>query len=140
MEELTNEQIIVESQPAAAEEGNGESTQKISLGKFKDVNALLGAYNSLQAEFTKRCQRLKELENTISGDKTIVPTEENKENIGNTEKSEIDKEEILKEYLQSVISSKGGARLLDSVGVSVKTPASKPKTIKEAGMLAKEIL
>lgn len=32
------------------------------LGKFKDVNALLKAYGSLQAEFTRRSQRLKELE------------------------------------------------------------------------------
>ena len=29
------------------------------LGKFKDVNALLQAYQSLQAEFTRRSQRLK---------------------------------------------------------------------------------
>ena len=32
------------------------------LGKFKDVKALLNAYNSLEAEFTRRSQRLKELE------------------------------------------------------------------------------
>ncbi len=32
------------------------------LGKFKDVNALLQAYTSLQAEFTRRSQRLKEYE------------------------------------------------------------------------------
>ncbi len=30
--------------------------------KFKDVSALAEAYNALQAEFTRRCQRLKELE------------------------------------------------------------------------------
>lgn len=32
------------------------------LGKFKDVNALLQAYHSLQAEFTRRSQRLKRYE------------------------------------------------------------------------------
>ena len=32
------------------------------LGKFKDVKALLDAYNSLEAEFTRRSQRLRELE------------------------------------------------------------------------------
>ena len=32
------------------------------LGKFKDVKALLDAYTSLEAEFTRRSQRLKELE------------------------------------------------------------------------------
>ena len=32
------------------------------LGKFKDVNALMQAYRSLQAEFTRRSQRLKRYE------------------------------------------------------------------------------
>ena len=32
------------------------------LGKFKDVNALLRAYEALQAEFTRRSQRLKRYE------------------------------------------------------------------------------
>ncbi|MDD2445759.1 MAG: hypothetical protein PHX09_02995 [Clostridia bacterium] len=33
-----------------------------SLGKFKNTQSLLTAYNNLQAEFTRKCQRLKELE------------------------------------------------------------------------------
>ena len=32
------------------------------IGKFKDANALLSAYNSLQAEFTKKCQKLADYE------------------------------------------------------------------------------
>lgn len=32
------------------------------LGKFKDIEDLKKAYNNLQAEFTRKCQRLKELE------------------------------------------------------------------------------
>lgn len=32
-----------------------------SLGKFKDAQSLLTAYNNLQAEFTKKCQALSEL-------------------------------------------------------------------------------
>lgn len=32
------------------------------VGKFKDVNALLEAYENLEKEFTKKCQRLSELE------------------------------------------------------------------------------
>ncbi|MBQ8427772.1 MAG: hypothetical protein IJX18_00795 [Clostridia bacterium] len=39
-----------------------ENEEKSPLGKFKDVNALMQAYNSLQAEFTRRSQRLKQLE------------------------------------------------------------------------------
>ena len=33
-----------------------------NLGKFKSASALLEAYNNLQSEFTKKCQRLSELE------------------------------------------------------------------------------
>ena len=32
-----------------------------SLGKFKDAESLLEAYNNLQAEFTKKCQKLSEV-------------------------------------------------------------------------------
>ena len=43
-----------------------EQTDKgsIDLGKFKDAESLLKAYNSLQTEFTKKSQRLSELENS----------------------------------------------------------------------------
>ncbi len=36
------------------------------LGKFKDATSLLNAYNSLQAEFTRKSQKLKELEKSIT--------------------------------------------------------------------------
>ncbi len=45
----------VEEQKSEAE--NGEA-----VGKFKDANALLEAYNNLEKEFTKKCQRLSALE------------------------------------------------------------------------------
>lgn len=37
-----------------------------NLGKFKDVQSLLKAYNSLQTEFTKKSQKLSEIENSKS--------------------------------------------------------------------------
>ena len=43
----------------AQAEGN---TAAAGLGKFKSVDALMSAYLSLEAEFTRRSQRLKELE------------------------------------------------------------------------------
>lgn len=46
---------------AEAKAERGESVSA-ALGKFKDVDALLKAYGSLQSEFTRRSQRLKELE------------------------------------------------------------------------------
>ena len=141
MEEVINEQMEATAQPAEAEKSIGEGKQaEISLGKFKDVNALLQAYNSLQAEFTKRCQRLKELEGIA--DKTNGSAESGKileENVPNGITQE-NKEQILKDYLKEVLNSKQKAVVMTESGVGVKTPIEKPKSIFEAGMLAKEIL
>lgn len=35
------------------------------LGKFKDANALLGAYNELQSEFTRKCQKLSDIQKQL---------------------------------------------------------------------------
>lgn len=141
MEKLENEQTNLNSQPAVAEEKNGEQSGEVSLGKFKDVNALLSAYSSLQSEFTKRCQRIKELEGALKpDDKDKVPAE-NLTAVQNAKQqlTEQEKQEVLKEYLQGVLDKKQKAVLLDGAGLGVKTPVSKPKTISQAGMLAKNI-
>ena len=39
------------------------------LGKFKDAESLLSAYNNLQAEFTRKCQKLSDLEKENSKQK-----------------------------------------------------------------------
>ncbi|MDE7379531.1 MAG: hypothetical protein K2N14_00630 [Clostridia bacterium] len=47
----------------AADPAEAEDVQTAAAaGKFKDVEALLKAYQALEAEFTRRSQRLKELE------------------------------------------------------------------------------
>ncbi|MDE7300686.1 MAG: hypothetical protein K2N47_00805, partial [Clostridia bacterium] len=48
----------VTAEPAEAEVKEAAT----ELGKFKDVKALMEAYSALEAEFTRRSQRLKELE------------------------------------------------------------------------------
>ena len=60
MEEKENvyEENIQTEQVAQAKENVGSAV----LGKFKSVDALARAYESLQSEFTRRSQRLKELE------------------------------------------------------------------------------
>lgn len=71
MEEIREQPIIM---PATAlnqaEENETKEESAMSevgslangeLGKFKSVEALMDAYNSLQAEFTKKCQALSEL-------------------------------------------------------------------------------
>ena len=65
-ENVYEETTRAEETTAVSDSGEDrkEAAQQAStvLGKFKDVNALARAYGSLQAEFTRRSQRLKELE------------------------------------------------------------------------------
>ena len=140
MDNLKNEQTEQNSQPVATEKDLGENNGEVSLGKFKDVNALLSAYNSLQAEFTKRCQWVKELETELTSiGKTTVPKPEEEKKPVDEDTILKEKEKILKEYLLDVIGKKPKAIVMDG-GISVKTPSNRPKTIAEAGNLAKEIL
>ena len=59
-QDLTNQQVD-ESLPNNSQQTDAGSG---NLGKFKDVESLLKAYNSLQTEFTKKSQRLSEIENS----------------------------------------------------------------------------
>jgi len=61
----TSEQTECGTEQSEAERG-------VPIGKFKSVDDLYHAYNSLQSEFTKKCQRLAEIEK----DKTVVPSQE----------------------------------------------------------------
>ena len=138
MENIKNEQAetLEKAQPVEMEKEVGATNGEASFGKFKDAESLVKAYNSLTAEFTKRCQKIKELESKLSEntEKTSVEDKTNREGI-----TEEEKEEILKGYLKDVLNSKTKAIVMDGKGVSLKTPPNKPKTIAEAGKLVKEI-
>ena len=73
--ELLDVQRKEDEQPVLEE----QEKSQVSLGKFKDVNALLSAYNSLQSEFTKRCQKIKELEGALESADKQSPAETGKE-------------------------------------------------------------
>jgi len=140
MNNIIDEQTTVT--PVACEsaiKNGGENG--VSLGKFKSVDSLLDAYNSLQSEFTKRCQKIKELEGRLSADKpeVSVPTDVSDAAAVKTVTEE-DKRKILEDYLKGVIGSKQNAVVLSDNGVGVTTPVSKPKSLSEAGILAKELL
>ena len=60
MEEKIIEQSNLE--PEANIENTSTSQEDSMLGKFKDAKSLLDAYNSLQAEFTRKSQKLAELQ------------------------------------------------------------------------------
>ena len=89
LEEPANALNVANEESAVSENGSLEQRQEESsenlnsqsdnfekesqtFGKFKNAEALLEAYNNLQSEFTKKCQRLSELEK----DKTEKATQE----------------------------------------------------------------
>ena len=149
MQELKNEQTEVVNQLDESTKNQEEvlesakqeeATTEVSLGKFKDINTLLSAYNSLQAEFTKRCQRLKELETAIEKTDKVYNSQNQsaeEEQVKLTDTTL--KEEILKDYLKEIISSKKPV-VMDGVGVGIKAPVKRPTTIEQAGDLFKELL
>ena len=144
--------------------------------KFKDVDALKKAYERLQAEFTKRCQRVKELEGMMAKiDKVEKPADDGKkgedanqsnlketEDIGGNGNGESStpkpanigeilnsipsgttdklKEQVLKDYLKSVIEGKPQAIIMDGLGTGLKTLSKRPTTFQEAGDFAIELL
>lgn len=70
--EIIGEQPIQTTYGVATQENEKSGIVEGSpIGKFKDANALLSAYNSLQVEFTKKCQKLAEYEK--KQDNTSVP-------------------------------------------------------------------
>ena len=70
-EEKIGEQPSVEE--SVFEEKTGEENKPGSpFGKFKTAESLLDAYNNLQSEFTKKCQKISELQKNI---------EENNDNV-----------------------------------------------------------
>ena len=142
MEQL-NEQAVFSSHTEASEiVEKGETEKKVSYGKFKDLDALLSAYNSLEAEFTKRSQRLKELEGK---QKPVVETDKQKDNPETencspapTETEEEKQKRIIGDYIKSLSSSKPKAVVLTG-GMATSIPQKRPKSIAEAGLMAKEI-
>lgn len=72
MDEKIIEQPVLETEEASIYDNeNFEETESENLngsiyGKFKDANTLLEAYNSLQGEFTRKSQKLAEIQKEIN--------------------------------------------------------------------------
>ncbi len=60
IDETKFDNLRTTAQTAEADGDMGATTNE--YGKFKDLKSLVNAYNALQSEFTRRCQRVKELE------------------------------------------------------------------------------
>lgn len=70
-EEKIGEQPGVE-EPVFEEKTGEENKLGSPFGKFKTAESLLDAYNNLQSEFTKKCQKISELQKNIEGNNDNV--------------------------------------------------------------------
>ena len=131
-ENAENTNLQVTADTAEAE----KDTAAAELGKFESVSALLAAYKSLEAEFTRRSQRLKELE---EGNKAHAEDRApSRESDGGVILDESVKNAVIEEYLKTVSSGKSVPLIVG--GVSSAAPRFAPKTVKEAGALAEKFL
>lgn len=120
--------------------------QMPNLGKFQNVEALMRAYQELEAEFTRRSQRLKALEaaalsaadgktdknadgaaaedaQTENADDALLRAVRGNEGV---------RTRIVGEYLASL----SGVPLLAGSGAGVTAPAERATTLRQAGALA----
>lgn len=98
------EEEIVREQPELKEENENLIAQSEgSLGKFKDAESLLKAYNNLQAEFTKKCQKLSALENEKN--KTIFYEEDWNKRVANFLEKNPEAKKYSKEISEKILNS-----------------------------------
>lgn len=150
---------------ATANTAEAEDREGIAAGpkKFKDVQALIEAYTALEAEFTRRSQRLKELEaNKEQASSATVQGAQAQSTlaISDTPPSQVDapdggqggnpinqgegvrpltiqeKNAVIEEYLSGVNSNRSVPFI--TAGGAVKATRVTPKTLSEASTLAKK--
>ncbi len=105
--------------PAGAPQG------ELFAGKFKSVDALLHAYGELEAEFTRRSQRLKALEEQLS------PKEEPQ-----AAHAQAPRASTQEEPPEGSVYPPRGVPLMGAGGAGVIAPHQRPASIAEAGALA----
>ena len=116
--------------------GNGAEAQREEsapggFGKFKSADALLNAYNSLEAEFTRRSQRLRELEgreNCAQPRGESAPAAEGDAAI----------EEKIERAVERAIAARAPYVMAEGGGYAA-APPQRAKTVEEAGALAREL-
>lgn len=109
--------------------------------KFKTEEELFLAYKALEAEFTKRCQRLTALEKELKELREGKNVEEEKNNlIAELLNDETVKNAIIAQYLKELALKKDLNRLSSSTGYTAITPPKRPKNLQEAKELAQIML
>ena len=117
-----------ENEQQNSKEGTAGETVP-DLGKFKSVDALLRAYGELEAEFTRRSQKLKALEDAAaqkSGEAGAVREDDLYRMVNENEGV---RARVLSDYLASL----KGVPLLTNSGVGVTAGTVVPRTFSEAG-------
>lgn len=126
MERIKDTVVKARPQTAGAEDNEG-GVYGGEYGKFKDLESLLKAYDSLEAEFTRRSQRLKELERGAA-DKTNRTDSESSPPPGgsgeNTEEEFVKLYPRAKEFSQQIAAARhkqglNGAKDMERVYIGI---------------------
>ena len=132
-------------QTAAETEAEAEAPVQAALPeKFRSVDALVKAYEALEAEFTRRSQRLRALEQAnkaprAQGEPSSVPTACAQEQTPSCE-AVMDvpsgQEGAEKPFPSSKEGREAFVPLMTHAGAGVMAPAVRPNSFEEAGRLA----
>ena len=132
-------------QTAAAAEAESEAPTNAALPeKFRSVDALVKAYEALEAEFTRRSQRLRALEQAnkasrAQGEPSPVPTACAQEQMPFCEavmNVPSGQKEAEKPFPASKEEREAFVPLMTHAGAGVRAPAGRPNSFEEAGRLA----
>ena len=134
-EDNFDEKLTETAEPAKAENMQNAAPD---TGKFKSVEALMSAYLALEAEFTRRSQRLKELEESKAVEAPSPECLDKEKLLSAALANSSVREAVVGEYLKTVFSGKSVPLIIG--GVSCAAPQSSPKSVKEAAALAKQFL
>ena len=132
---VTNEEKAQEKQGLNIEKSGEGFSAEGSIGKFKNTESLLSAYNNLQAEFTRKCQKLSELESLA--EKTSSNTQGAEEYIKENPQMV---EKILTHYLEEIKNQKSPQIITNAGGGGIPLSAPpNPTTLDEARELTKKL-
>ena len=122
------------------------------IGKFSSPEALLKAYESLQGEFTKRCQRLKDCEKENEVLKADAACANKRAEIAKDALKDEDfvaqfvagdegiRSKIVMDYLEKVYCEGVPVVMGAKTGGAALTPVKAPKSLSEAKVLADVML
>ena len=138
-------EAAAEQTAGAAAEAEAEAPVQAALPvKFRSVDALVKAYEALEAEFTRRSQRLRALEQAnkasrAQGEPSPVPTACAQEQTPSCEavmNVPSGQKEAEKPFPASKEEREAFVPLMTHAGAGVMAPAVRPNSFEEAGRLA----